>query len=427
VSLTKIGNIDPVFLERCLHIAKETVKPGGRSPVSPTVPKFDKPSLDSARSRLTDYYPDAFTDTYGTVSGAPFVYKTGPAWPKREGGPEAQPFIRETRPVHNHPITPVWLKFLSDAEAYLKTRRVKFTAITGFGFANAGAKTAFCPLLVTIGVPPCSLAFEEAKTVADYVKDTILSQAGFPEIDVAVREWTTSLSGRGPKLQSLNPLVDPVAEFRHPFASTLGLYVAPLKTPYYEGTIGLYLRRSKDNDDVLALTVAHVARPPHVHRNTGLPHTISNRYREEIIVLGSKAYEDSTTNIMSRIGTLHDIMVSTEKKISRLQRQQADGNGDAEEVAEALRVAQEDVVRTTRNIERLDRLHSEVTKLLTNPKQRPIGSVLHADPIGVSSDGYTVDWAVIQLDKEAFDWAKFKGNVVYIGTFPISPHSADPD
>ena len=83
--------------------------------------------------------------------------------------------------------------------------------------------------------------------------------------------------------------------------------MALLKTPYYEGTIGLYLRRSQDSDDVLALMAAHVACSPRAHRSTGLPHTISNRHREEIIALGGKAYEDSTTNIMSRIGTLHDI------------------------------------------------------------------------------------------------------------------------
>ena len=89
-------------------------------------------------------------------------------------------------------------------------------------------------------------------------------------------------------------------------------------------------------------------------------------------------------------------------------------------------MAQEDVIRTTRNIECLDRLHSEVTKPLSNPKQRSIGSILYVDPIGVSSNGYTVDWAVIQLDNEAFDWANFKGNIVYIDTFLISPHPAVP-
>ena len=97
-------------------------------------------------------------------------------------------------------------------------------------------------------------------------------------------------------------------------------------------------------------------------------------------------------------------------------------------VASALLEAQQDVVKTTRIIEQLDGLHSEVTKLMTDPKQRTIGFVLHADPISASDgpDGYTIDWAVIQLDKDAFDWNKFKGNRVYIGSFSILPRPAVP-
>ncbi|KAG8736674.1 hypothetical protein FRC10_009052 [Ceratobasidium sp. 414] len=427
-----IGSIDPLFLQRCLDVAQEGVKPGSQPPVSstptivslastlvsPTAFKFDEPDADSGRSRLTKHYPDAFTDAYGTVSGAPFVYKSGPAWPNRKGGPDARPYIREIRPVHGHPITSSWPKILRNIEAYLDGRGVKLTAITGFGFSNAGDKTPFCPLLVTIGVPPKTVAFEVAKTAAEHVKGTILSQAGFHDIEVAVREWTTRLSGSGPKLPSLNPLVDgPTAEFRHPFASTLGLYVAPLKTPYYEGTIGLYLRRSNDSDDILALTAAHVARPPPVYRNTGLSHTVSDRHREEVVALGSKAYADATTNIMSRIGTLHEIIVSSEKRISRLQRRQGEGTGDPVAVAAALLGAQREVEMATENIGQLDRLHTEVTKFMTGPVQRRIGSVLHADPIGVSSEpgGFTVDWAVIKLDEDAFNLAEFKGNKVYIG------------
>jgi len=95
-----------------------------------------------------------------------------------------------------------------------------FTAITGFGFANAGDKTPFCPLLVTIGVPPKTVEFAEAKAAADHVKSAILARAGFPDVDVAIREWTTSLSGISPQLPSLDPLVDgPVTKFRHPIAS----------------------------------------------------------------------------------------------------------------------------------------------------------------------------------------------------------------
>jgi hypothetical protein len=47
-----------------------------------------------------------------------------------------------------------------------------------------------------------TVVFEEAKAVAEHVKGTILCQAGFSDIEVAVREWTTRLSGGGPKLLS---------------------------------------------------------------------------------------------------------------------------------------------------------------------------------------------------------------------------------
>jgi len=75
-------------------------------------------------------------------------------------------------------------------------------------------------------------------------------------------------------------------------------------------------------------------------------------------------------------------------------------------------------------IEQLDRVHSWATKFITNPKQRCIGHGVYADPIRPSSDApdaCTVDWAVIQLNKDAFDLVDFKGNKVYIGTSPLPP------
>ena len=429
---SSIAHIDPFFLKHCLSLAEDAAKPDIHSPVSPTstlvsptAPKFDKPYVASGRSRLTDKYPDAFTDTYGTISGAPFVYKTGSAWPKRQGGPEAQPYIRELRPIHGHPIMSSWVGIVRSVEAFLKEQGQGFTAIMGFGWANAGDKTPFCPLLVTIGVVPKTVAFEDAKTAADYVKSGILGQAGFRDIDVAVWEFTTSFSGVGPRLPSLHPLVDgAVTEFAHPFASPLGLPIAPFKKPYYEGTAGLYLRRGSGSDDVLALTAAHVARPPPMFPdNKGLSGKAADRHREEIVALGVKAFEDSTTAIETRIGTLQEVIASENKKIERLQQQQAGGVGAADRVARALRVARLAVESAMDNIEQLDRLHTRVTKFIATPNKRCIGHVLHADPVGASSDepdAFTVDWAVIQLSKDAFDWDDFSGNKIYIGTSPIS-------
>ena len=118
------------------------------------------------------------------------------------------------RPIHGHPITPFWRDILTDTQSYLDALNIPFTALMGFGFANEKTPAPFCHLLFMIGVPPDSLDFPAAKTAADYVQRTILTQAGFPDIEVAVREWTVSLSGGGPKLPTLDILLDPIAEFR---------------------------------------------------------------------------------------------------------------------------------------------------------------------------------------------------------------------
>jgi len=82
--------------------------------VSPTAFTPDKLNINGgggvARSfRLTNRYPAAYKDFFGTPSGAPCIYKSGPAWPEPKG-PQAQRYISEARPVYGHPIAGDWLK-----------------------------------------------------------------------------------------------------------------------------------------------------------------------------------------------------------------------------------------------------------------------------------------------------------------------------
>ncbi|KAG8897721.1 hypothetical protein FRB99_007972 [Tulasnella sp. 403] len=392
---------NPTFLEVCrlISISKDAAKTGDHSP---TGPKFDKLDVDDDRVRLTANYPAAFTDTHGTPSGQPFVYRTGEAWSKPEGGPEAYPHVRELRPVYGHPITDSWPGILDNVKAYLGERGQAFTAIMGFGWANAGDERPVCPLLLTIGVEPKSLAFDDAKTAAHHVKSNILGQAGFSNI-VAFWEFTTSFSGIGPKLRSLNPLVDRAAtEFAHPYASTLGLFIAPLiKGANYEGSGGCYFLRDKDSKQVLLFTAAHVARPPSVFPgNRGLTETAARRHRED----DRHARKDRH--------------VGGEEGREALAALEAAGANDDDDITSSLQAAEQAAHNARATIQRLDRLHSHVTKFLYTPSKRRIGFNLYVDPIGVSStaaDGFTVDWAMIQLDEDAFNWDEFKGNKVYIG------------
>ena len=439
MSLPTIPGIEPVFLERCLDVlstAKHT-----STFVSPTAARVKKPEADddddddddddevdadAVRARYTERYPEAYTDTYGTPSQGPLLYKTGDPWPHRTGGPHAHSHLREIRPVaHTHPIVEKWEGILGDISAYLDHSGIKFTVVTGLGFANATANTKigsereapFCPLLVMIGVLPTTIEFAEAKVAANHVKTTILGATEFGYLDVAIREWMTSQSG-GVRLPPLDPAVNGrTAKFLHPFASTLGVAVGLLKQPSLEGTLGVYLSGSQGSGEIIAITCCHVACPNDAAN--GITLNAGKHHRQEIVALGTRAYEEAVRAIMAEIGNLIVAKTSLNKKIKMLQGRVDNGEGGA--VALAQQDAQQDEQRTTRIICNLNDLHGRVTKHLTFPGDRLLGRVLYADPIGPSSnkpDAYTVDWAAVALYKDAFADG-FEGNNVYIGTSPL--------
>jgi len=89
-------------------------------------------------------------------------------------------------------------------------------------------------------------------------------------------------------------------------------------------------------------------------------------------------------------------------------------------IVTGIRAAGQNMEIAKDTINQLDLLHSHVTQYMHIPDNRCIGHVLYADPIGVSSgsDGYTRDWAVVEIRKDAFA-DDFQGNTISIGTSPI--------
>jgi len=349
-------------------------------------------------------------------SGAPCIYKSGPAWPEREG-PQAQRFIREARPVYGHPIAPSWFKIGTEIYEALDSRNVMWTSIDPIAFANAGETMPFCPLLMWIGVKRRSLLYGAAVAAAEAIK-IILGLAGFPEIEVAFRESEVTRSVAGPKLLPFSPLIDPIPEFTKPFTHTLGLSIAPHKTPYFEGTGALYLRISKGDDRIVLLTAAHVAHPPPVYSNKGMSRKGTSQPREEIITLGNMGYQRATSDIMTTIGDLARLIQVWNRVIERLGPFVP---GESAAVTEKRNSNQLEVEKATKRIVDLNKLHDEVTKRRTTPDQRIIGRTYHVEPV-VVGDGpnkFTRDWALIELYREKIDWDTFTGNKVYVGVFPF--------
>lgn len=358
-----------------------------------------------------DKYANAYSDFYG--SGIACVYKSGPSWPVRRG-PEAQGIIREARPVYGHATGSKWLPTGELIYQSLDSMKVKWTSIDPLAYANEGEVKPFCPFIVSIGVEPQSLLYDVAVAAADGVKK-ILAKAGFPDIEVALVESIVTRSvAAGPKLLSFDPFLDEVPELRKPFTSILGLSIAPLIYPYYEGTVALYFRLDKDNKRTAMLTCAHVARPSPVYPNTGMTHTNASQAREEFVTLGNKAYGDSVKAMMSTIG---DLFLYIDAWNNVLKGLGEFIEGEDSKITEKRQKYVELVAKTGKTIEQVNALHGEVTERRTTPDQRIIGFLLHSEKIEVSVEPckFTKDWALIELYGEKIDWPTFKGNKIYIG------------
>jgi hypothetical protein len=288
-----------------------------------------------------------------------------------------------------------------------------WTSVNPLAYANAGEPRPFCPLIICVGVNPGSLLYEAAFAAATVVK-TILTDAGFPDIEVAFIESVVTRF-TGPKLLSFNPLVDKVPDLRKPFTPTLGLSIAPRKHPYFEGTTALYFRLSKDNDRVVVLTCAHVARPLPAYPNTGMTHKKGSQRREEIVALGTMGYDNAVKAMMAAIGKRLQSIDAWNTVLRRL------GNpveGESEDVTESRDEHLDLVTKATREIQRVKAIHSEVIENYTTLDQRTIGFVLHSEKIEVSVEPYkfTKDWALIELYNDKIDWTTFKGNKLWVGT-----------
>ena len=371
----------------------------------------------SMATPLSDKYPNAYSDFYG--SGSPCVFKSGPDWPVRKG-PQAQGIIREARPVNDHPIQNNWLSIGERIFHTLDTISVEWTSINPLAYANAGEAQPFCSLILSIGVKPHSLLYDDAVAAAAAVKK-ILAEDGFPEVEVAfVESVVTRSAGSGPKLHSFDPLLDDISELRKPFTPTLGLAIAHVKYSNYEGTGSLYFRLGKDNKRTAMLTCAHVARPNPIQPNPRFPNITmtyksTSQPRDEFVALGDKGYGEAIEAMKT---TITNLLYSIDIWNRVLNRLGEPVEGESVKIRQKRKEQHELIADANVKIQEIQKLLDEVTKHRQTPEQRVIGFVLHAEKIAVNVDpcGYTEDWALIELYENKIDWGTFKGNKVYVGT-----------
>ena len=135
--------------------------------------------------------------------------------------------------------------------------------------------------------------------------------------------------------------------------------------------------------------------------------------------MGASAFTNYLVSIQALIGTLIDSVESLEKKINTLKTRVQDGI-NVEESQIKLDVNETELAKTRTKIDNLKTFFVNIKKRWSRPKDRVIGFVRWAPPIGagVAPHRYTRDLCVIELYKDKFK--HMIGNVLSLGAVLIS-------
>jgi hypothetical protein len=405
------------FVAKCIVFAKEHGQ--GPTRIPPTDTDFSELSLhDDSASSTSSSSPVSMAEAMfyysGLCSSPRLVYRTGTTPWKKPTGPEAYHQLKELRPVFGHKLDIVWKDLGPKVCQLLDSQGVVWTSIDVVRFIKVGEGEAVGPVVLWIGVAPETLLGEDARSSANSCLD-LLKEFGITDVEVEYRESIYTRSA-GPNL--LKPVFDPhpTADVRGPLTPVLGLSIAAQATPHAEGTGGLYLAEGGDSKRVLLVTARHVLFPPNEGPNVGYARTNISAPRRNVLLLGTKAFNDLLESIKIRVGG-HAIKVGVyERRIKFLQDMKA--GEDKDDVEEAMRETQWLLDKAMKATEALRIFYHEVEKEWSQPRQRVLGHIVRSPPITPSAgtEGFTEDYAIVELDSTKVKKA-FKGNVIDLGAF----------
>lgn len=173
---------------------------------------------------------------------------------------------------------------------------------------------------------------------------------------------------------------------RKPFTPTLDLSITPLKSPYYKGSGGLFLRLSSDEADkrIGLLTCAHVSHPPPLFQNKAYTRRQASHPREDVLLLGTESFNNAVSDILKFIGVSGDHHFLLGVALSKVPVQE---ENEAKRITARCDEPLGLINAAKTKIEDANELHNNVTKNFTTTESRVFGFVLHSAKIEFSAMG----------------------------------------
>ncbi|KAL4077475.1 hypothetical protein J3A83DRAFT_4388852 [Scleroderma citrinum] len=370
------------------------------------------PSIDS--DDVTTLIPSVVRRQFPSLVEARYFYYGLPSQPRlvarsstyiwlEPTGLEAYPGEKELTPLgYDHPLQAIWEPIVGPAMG------VQWTSLDPVRIGSAGDLSP--PVIVWIGVRPGSLSAEVGVEVAMHCKG-LLSAHSIDDIHVEIRESEVFRSA-GPKMYKPARTSNPTARAREPFSTALGLPICAELTPSIEGTGGFFISDPRYPGKLYLVTARHVLFPPGKDSNELYQYCNHSQPCKNVLLFGEAAIEKHTKAIESEIGGQHLIVGQLECWLAAAdQMNEEDPEAKRKEIE-----SQSEKARKT--IKALETLFVDVSRDWKKQKNRVLGHVVLSPPIGfgVGEEGFTEDWAVVEIDASKVDATNFVGNVIDLGT-----------
>lgn len=367
------------------------------SPPPPEVPSLEEAGL---------YY-------YGLPSRPRLVARTTTTPWAPLTGPEAYATAKELRPIGDHKdLKKAWWHYGIPQKLIdlLDTMEIKWTSIDAVRIACVG--DAHAPAIIWLGVMHKSLSGEKGVKLAAKCKELLLEH-GIQDVDCEIRESEVFKSA-GPKLLrwGASDDSDVTTNIRIPLTTTLGQPISTVDTPCVEGTLGFFIQRTESHKKLFAVTAAHVVDNRGKDDSKTYHHKQASQSAQKVTLPAENGYSRLLNNIKGEIEGGELVLDLCERKIKAFE-----GKDNPEAVAVCTK-AQNTLDETKKDQETFQSFEREVRAKWDKPENRVLGYTLLSPPIvlGAAPNGYSEDWAIIEVDLDKFDAENFEGNIIDLGT-----------
>ena len=359
---------------------------------------------------------------YAGISRSPpkLVFRTSKTPWVKPTGPEAYRHLKQLREVYGHKLNDHWDNTIGpEVLDLLDQQQVRFSSVDVVRF-RSGKDTdiVISPVVLWIGVLPGSLLAEEAFSSANGLLE-LLKGHGIHDVDVEYRE-SVYRSLTGPKLYEPASNLNPIKSVIDPLTTSLGLPIANAKTPHAEGTLSFYFAEGGESEDILAATARHVLFPSD-DANNSYTRTNPSMPRRDVLLMGTKAWDNYLQSVQIQITSLGITAEIHNDEIKRLETKVVGTDDPAKKATyeEELEVTRGLLAKTRTEVGVLEELYKTTKEEWETPNQRIIGHIVHSPPITFSTPPhpFTMDLAIIQLEKEKFSNCDGNMNVLGLGVF----------